>query len=333
MNFEQFNETDVREEVIAPWLRTLGYRSATQHNILREQSLRYPRVFLGRKNSSKDPLLRGKADYILEAGRRVRWVIEAKAPSSELNLDEVEQAWTYASHPEVRAVYFCLCNGKQLLVYQTHGGPEVGPVMSLTYEQLEDQSEWAKLVSVLSPEAVLRDYPILQADVGTPLGPNLRSIARITGGHICYTSSSVANPAISQLQVSIVAGAIERDERGRMVALVQTRAPFRSIQALAEKLGLSQFEMVCDEPNLATSHESPSVFMFEGHAIFPAGEEMLDIVSWKSVILPVNLAVRVKVTAWGALSGNVFRGRIKNEAIYNETFPASFDGEFELHLA
>jgi hypothetical protein len=63
------NETDLRDEVITPLLHLLGYRSATDANIIREQSLRYPRIFLGRKDRARDPPLRGRADYILEVER------------------------------------------------------------------------------------------------------------------------------------------------------------------------------------------------------------------------------------------------------------------------
>lgn len=90
IDFTRLNETDVREEIIAPLIRELGYRSSTEHNVLREQSLRYPRLSLGRKDTRKDPLLRGKADYILEAGGLVRWVIEAKAPTCDIDIDEIE---------------------------------------------------------------------------------------------------------------------------------------------------------------------------------------------------------------------------------------------------
>lgn len=71
INFEELNESDVREEILAPLVGDLGYRSGTEHNVIREQPLRYPHAFLGRKDSKRDPLLRGKADYILVAGRRV----------------------------------------------------------------------------------------------------------------------------------------------------------------------------------------------------------------------------------------------------------------------
>jgi len=75
-DFQQMNEADVREEVIAPLLRHLGYRSGTNHNVIREQPLSYPKAFLGRKQRN-DPILRGKADYICEAYSQVRWVILA----------------------------------------------------------------------------------------------------------------------------------------------------------------------------------------------------------------------------------------------------------------
>ena len=86
--FDELNEADVREEILAPLLRALGYRSGTDANVIREQSLRYPRIFLGRKDAAKDPELRSKADYILEVKRLVRWVIEAKAPSAAISDQE-----------------------------------------------------------------------------------------------------------------------------------------------------------------------------------------------------------------------------------------------------
>ncbi len=166
LKFEELNETDIREEVLAPLVRTLGYRSGTSHNVIREQSLRYPRAFLGRKDVKKDPLLRGKADYILEANGKVRWVIEAKAPDVEINIDSIEQAWSYANHAEVRAVYFVLSNGKILQIFQTNQGPNSGPIFSVTYEALEQKL--SNIKNILSPEAILRDHPEI-APVTLPL--------------------------------------------------------------------------------------------------------------------------------------------------------------------
>ena len=53
ISFNNLNETDIREEILAPMVRRLGYRSGTIDNVIREQSLRYPRVFIGRKKLKK----------------------------------------------------------------------------------------------------------------------------------------------------------------------------------------------------------------------------------------------------------------------------------------
>ncbi|NQU99490.1 MAG: type I restriction enzyme HsdR N-terminal domain-containing protein, partial [Parcubacteria group bacterium] len=105
-NFERMNETDVRENVIVPLLRELGYRHSSSNDIITEQTLRYPKRYIGKKKGGKDPDLRGKADYILDVENRLRWVIEVKAPELEISIDDIEQAYTYAYHPEVRAIYF-----------------------------------------------------------------------------------------------------------------------------------------------------------------------------------------------------------------------------------
>ena len=156
ISFEGMNEADVREEFVTPLLRRLGYRSGFKHNIVREQSLRYPRSSLGRKKRS-DPMLRGKADYICEANGRIRWVIEAKAPSESLGIDEAEQAYTYARHPEVRAVYFCLTNGHEFVVYRTDESPDAGPVLTVDYDDFP--AGFSRIESLLSPAAVVRDHP------------------------------------------------------------------------------------------------------------------------------------------------------------------------------
>jgi hypothetical protein len=35
-DFEKLGETDVREEILAPLLRSLGYRSGTENDVIRE---------------------------------------------------------------------------------------------------------------------------------------------------------------------------------------------------------------------------------------------------------------------------------------------------------
>jgi type I site-specific restriction endonuclease len=165
--FERLNETDVREEIIAPLLRQLGYQTGSRNDVIREQSLRYPKISLGIKKPKKDPELRGKADYILEVNGRLRWMIEAKAPEVEIDIEAVEQAYTYANHPEIRAIYFVLCNGRTLSVFRTNQGPNAGAILSLPYEEFDRRFQTLK--NLPAPEAVALNFPDTEVDEGRPL--------------------------------------------------------------------------------------------------------------------------------------------------------------------
>lgn len=332
LQFEKLNETDIREEVLAPLIRTLGYRSGTIHNVIREQSLRYPRVFLGRKNAQKDPLLRGKADYILEAHGKVRWVIEAKAPDVEIDVDAIEQAWSYANHAEIRAVFFVLSNGRSLLIFQTNQGPNSGPIFSATYDELDEKLP--HIMNILSPEAILRDHPSITPDLGKPLGPGLRSFVRITNGLIKYENNTLGLRVLSELQTGIAEGAIERDEDGRMVAYVRTTGPSRSLQELNERLGLSTFEMVSPDSIISTDPDKPTTFIYKKTVILPAGEELLDLNTWKNVVLPMNISCYVVAEAQGFLDGHRFTGKFKTRMTYLEPkVVVDMAGSFDAFLA
>jgi hypothetical protein len=330
--FDKLNETDVREEVIAPLLRALGYRSETQNNVIREQSLRYPRAFLGRKDPSKDPLLRGKADYILEVQGTIRWVIEAKAPDVEIGVDEIEQAWSYANHPEVRAVYFALWNGRRLVIFQTNQGPNSSPLLSVPYEEFPHTLR--RIRNLVSPEALLRDHSTQEIDIGDPLGPGLRSIVRITNGVIRYERNSLAVPALSELQIGIADGAIERDEAGGLLAYVRTISPSRSLQELNERLGLATFEMVSPDTYLSVDPNRPTCFQYENHITIPAGEEVLDLNTWSPIVFQINIHCDTLTEASGVLVDRVFSGNFVTNLHYSDLgVHVALCGSFEAHLA
>jgi type I site-specific restriction endonuclease len=129
MNFDRMNEADIRAEVIDPLLRLLGYQSGTEFNIVRERTLRYPRISLGRKKPT-DPEVKGRPDYILEIRGLDRWIVEAKPPNTDISHDDIEQAYSYAFLPEVAAGYFVLCNGKRFQIFKTVDGPSA-PLSSI----------------------------------------------------------------------------------------------------------------------------------------------------------------------------------------------------------
>jgi len=309
--FESFNEAAVQGEVIEPLLKQLGYASGTANNIIREYPLRYPRMSLGRKDTKKDQILRGKADYILEVQGRLRWVLEAKAPDIKLGVEQIEQAWTYASHAEVRAIYFVLCNGRTLVIYRTINGPNAPPVVSLSYEQLG--TDFTLLANVLGPQALLRDFQDVELDYGRPLAPGLRSIALVTNGLIRYDQNSLGSSALSELQHSIEEGELRRDSDGRLVAFLHVVSASHSLHEFNERLGLSSFEMVSQSSELSTDPVNPTVFVYENRIILPAGEGILDVSSWKEVQLPFNLTCDVRAEARGSFQDGMFLGSLTTQ--------------------
>jgi hypothetical protein len=329
-DFAQLGEPDVREEIIAPLLKHLGYRAGTDWNIIREQSLRYPRVYIGTKKQGKDPLLRGEADYICDVEKKIRWVVEAKSPDVELGLDQIEQAYSYANHPEVRAVYFCVTNGRKFEVYQTNHGPEAKPLLSLKFEELNQSIQLIE--NLLSPASLLRDHPEQQLDIGIPIGSGLRSIVRITGGHIVFRRSNPDVPPLNGLITTITEGAVERDEQGRLVAFLRTIVPFQSMQSFNERLGLSNFETMSESDVLSTDPSRPTVFTAHKRTILPRGERVLNLLTWQESPLPIDIDISTQTTASGVLYGNKFRGMF-NVMYTTAVWTLTGAGDFEVSLA
>ncbi len=331
--FENMNETDVREVIIAPLIEKLGYQTGGENSVLREQSLRYPRQFLGRKNQRKDPELRGKADYILTAQDRITWVIEAKAPEVQISIDDIEQAWTYANHPEVRAVYFVVCNGRMLSVYQTNSGANAPPTLSLRYEDFDDK--FHVIENLLGPVALIREYPEMRPDLGKPIAEGLRSIASIPSGVIQYNSNNLNIRTLSELRIAVTDGAIERDEGSSgLIIYLKTSVPFRSLQDLNERLGMSEFEMQSTDSVLSTNPDQPTVFTYNKSIILPAGEKLLDITTWNEVTLPLNIICHVKVSANGYYSNGLLSGEFENVMQYSHA-PISIKtvGSFQFRIS
>lgn len=331
--FERMGEADVREEVLAPLVRLLGYRTGSENDVIREQSLRYPKVFLGRKNPVKDPELRGRADYILEVHGRVRWVLEAKAPGVPVDINAIEQAWTYANHAEVRAVYFALSNGHEFQVFRTNSAPATGPILSVRYTELEVR--FHEVASLLSPESVLRDHPAIALDGAPALGPGLRAFARIASGLITYTNSSMPHPFLGQMQTAISEGAVERSEDGSLLVYIKTQTLLRTYQELNEKLGLHQFEMKSPDGKLSIDSATPTELIYDTVVTLPAGSELLNTSTWQPMILPQNVSCAVRAVARGSLSAMRFSGTFQS-TLRMLTLPAppiTLSGHFYACLA
>jgi len=76
-----FKEDSVREEIIAPILKHLGYSAFTENKIIRSQCLAHPYIQFGTKLEHISII----PDYVLQVGEKNTFVLDAKAPSEKNN--------------------------------------------------------------------------------------------------------------------------------------------------------------------------------------------------------------------------------------------------------
>ena len=139
----EFKEDSVREIIILPILRGLGYDDI---NIERSKNLKHPFLKIGSKKRAVNIV----PDYLLKVSGNYAWVLDAKAPNGEIKYGQnVEQVYSYAIHPEVRARYFALCNGKEFVLFRYDSDEK--PL--LYFELPEIAQYWNKLEFYLSPDS------------------------------------------------------------------------------------------------------------------------------------------------------------------------------------
>jgi len=112
---EEYKEDSVREDIIAPLLKGIGYSANGPNKIIRSRSLTHPYVMFGSQKRKLNII----PDYILAIDDKPCFVLDAKSPKSEITKgDNVAQVYSYAIHPEVRSWNYGLCNGRQLALYE-----------------------------------------------------------------------------------------------------------------------------------------------------------------------------------------------------------------------
>jgi hypothetical protein len=147
-----FKEDAVREEVIAPILRRAGYRATGPLRVQRSQNLKHPFVMIGSKKHPVTII----PDYTLFHNDRALMILDAKRPSEEIvNSVHVEQAYSYAIHPEVRCKVYGLCNGRQLSLFHTERDK---PVFVIETSEIDER--WEEVAKHFS-QAILETPEIL----------------------------------------------------------------------------------------------------------------------------------------------------------------------------
>ena len=229
-------------------------------------------------------------------------------------------------------MYFCLTNGKQFEIFQTNRGPEADAIFRCSYEHL--QESLGTIHNILSPEAILRDHPRQEIDHGPPIGPGLRSIVRVTNGSIIFHKNTLGLQPLTGLTLAITEGSLERNEDGRLEAYIETMVPFQSLQRLNEKLGLHSLRLKGNDSSLSVDPANPTEFTsITGH-ILPQGEMVLDLTTWKELLLPMNIRVETHTSAAGYLEGHVLQGDFHALLIYQEIgLQVGLEGSFRVHLS
>lgn len=321
MNLEGANETDVRAEVAEPFLAVLGYRRGTSNDIFREFPLTYARQSLGRKKPS-DPPLRGRADYVLSVLGAGRWVLETKAPHESIDIDSIEQAITYARHPEVSAGYAAVLNGVRLTLHHASQRSSDSPLVDVA---ISDPALLAnQLAGLLSPPAIQRDCSPPLVDLGTPLAKGLRSRARILSGEIRHANSTwsanVPLPVaevqrqnevcrrLGGIRIAITGGSVYRDSESRIRAKLQWSMPHDELLQFALDKKLMDVEYIALASEISTNAEAPTVFDIVGEVAVCQGEKLFNILEWDTTTAGIAIRMRYTGHAAGYFEDNVFRG-------------------------
>lgn len=156
-----FHEDSVREDIIAPMLKALGYSSSGSNRIVRSKRLTHPFITIGSRTRKIEVV----PDYLLTVNSRTAWVLEAKAPTEELTSDKhLEQTYSYAIHPEIRVPYFALCNGKEIVLYHISKPKPIFQCPTIAIA-----AYWDNIRKLLAPEHVLAYDHSLRKDFGLHL--------------------------------------------------------------------------------------------------------------------------------------------------------------------
>jgi hypothetical protein len=327
------NETDVREILVRPLLHRLGYQHGTESNIRTEQTFRYGKLFLGHKKPT-DPDLIGRADYILEIASVGRWVAEAKAPSEKLTEEVVQQAHSYAAHPEVNALFFLITNGRSYKLYRT--SKLDAPLMAWEWDDIDDVV--LALGNLVGPDAIRKKMKLLQPDLGKPLAAGIASQVEIIGGWVRYEDHSSNHPlidirAINGLELPVIGGRVSRAEDGRLHALVKTAQAAPLLGELSAVLDSGDgYDFFSSDPYVSVNRETPTIFQNAVESQVPAGTKM-SVPGFGDFPVPFSFRSIATTEAIGFIQGDVFEGTMQlSYEFFLENMPLMIRAAFEQKL-
>jgi hypothetical protein len=141
---------------------------------------------------------------LLEREGKYAWVLDAKAPTENIDSGKnVEQAYSYAIHKEVRVPFYALCNGRKLIVFHVSAGPpvidkslqEIGDIWPMVLDIFGCRSAWPQGIR----PGFLPDMGLAMAKAGFAQDDNgekmyhivtglrLGTVAKVEDGLYCVT--------------------------------------------------------------------------------------------------------------------------------------------------
>lgn len=150
LNNKDFKEDAVREEIVFPILKMLGYSASGKNKIIRSKSLKHPFYYFGTKKYNVNII----PDYTFQIEDKNLWILDAKRPNENIAEGKnVFQAYSYAMHPEIQAEIYALCNGKEFVIFNTRIHT---PIFSFEISNLKEN--WNELKRHLLPEFVSKPH-------------------------------------------------------------------------------------------------------------------------------------------------------------------------------
>lgn len=143
-----FKEDSVREVIIAPILSRLGYHPTGEQTVVRSKSLIQQFIYVGTRQHPVTTI----PDYTLYFHGSPVLVLDAKSPTESITASaHIQQAYSYAIHPEVRVNHFALCNGRRLAIYDV---VSTTPLLDIAFEEFE--ARWDDIEKYLKPKYLLQ---------------------------------------------------------------------------------------------------------------------------------------------------------------------------------
>lgn len=226
----EFQEDSVREEIVIPIIKGLGYTADTPNQIIRSRKLLHPYVSIG--SQKKDIYI--IPDYLFEVDGRPAWILDAKSPTERIiKSKNVEQAYSYAIHSEIRVDFFALCNGLEFALYDTQKND---PILHCPIQAIP--RHWDDLKRFVSPETVFaKDHFVLAKDLGLHLKRlGFDSFESLVFPTVPITGIGQLDPDMFSFSASL------EDENGRYVATFDFG--YEVLEQLIDKIPLDAMELL-----------------------------------------------------------------------------------------